>query len=524
MKKLIVLLVFLMPSLLFGQKNLQLLSTYNTTGQRLSGCWHYADSAGNVYGLIGAEMGIMIFDITQPSNPQFLFQLPGNRSIWHEVKVAGQYAYAVSEGFDTNGVKNGLQIIDLRYLPDSVPNKFWQGNGLIAGQLFTGHTVTAEGNYVYINGHNVGALGRGVLICNINDPWNPVFEGAVTQNYCHDSYVRGDTIYTSDINAGQFSVYDISNRSNPVLLATQPTPGAFNHNTWLSDNGQTIFTTDEVSNTPLTAYDISDLSNIQLLDTYFTLNFPSSEVHNVRVMNDFLINPSYGSQLTITDAARPDNLIEVGNYTTGSYLCWDADPFLPNGAILATDMNSEMMFLFQPNYVRACYLEGLVTDSVTGLGLPNAAVTIIGHPTVKYSNSNGDYRTGIVDTGSYTVQFSRLGYNTKTISGVTLQTGVVTSLNAELSPSNISVPETNLSAYWKVFPNPTLGKLNFESRTNNPVTFNLLNMSGQTVRTFNLNGNPGETFTVDVSGIASGVYTLRMFSEQVVASQRIIIN
>ena len=121
----------------------------------------------SAYALVGASRGIVIVDVTNPALPVNLFQLPGVSNLWHEVKVIGDFAYAVSEGIDTSNVKNGLQIIDLRYLPDSVPYKFYTGDGDILGQLRKAHTVTTAGNYVYINGHNITGLGTGVLILSL---------------------------------------------------------------------------------------------------------------------------------------------------------------------------------------------------------------------------------------------------------------------------------------------------------------------------------------------------------------------
>ncbi|MFM9051483.1 MAG: choice-of-anchor B family protein, partial [Bacteroidota bacterium] len=422
---------------LVAQSNLQLLDTVIITNQRLSGCWHYTDSVGHEYGLIGAEDGIAFLDITNPSQSSFLFQLPGNRSIWHEVKVRGNYAYAVSEGVDTNGIMNGVQIMDLRFLPDSVPYKFWKGDGLILDQLIKAHTITVDSDLMFVNGHNITSLGNGVLICSLTDPWNPAFVGAVVNNYSHDSYVRGNKLFSSEIFAGQFSVYDITNPSSPALLASQVTPGAFNHNTWLNDAGTVLFTTDEQSNSPVAAYDVTDLTNITLLDKYFTEMMPGREVHNVRVKEDYLINPSYGSQLTIADASRPGNMVEIASYPTGFYLCWDADPYLASGAILATDMNSNTVFLFQPDYFRACYLEGTVSDSISGLPLSTVNVSLTGTVAVKQSDITGRYATGNALSGTFSVTFNKNGYNSKTIQGVSLVNGSVTVLDVQLAPANI---------------------------------------------------------------------------------------
>ncbi|MFM2135960.1 MAG: hypothetical protein RL021_1360 [Bacteroidota bacterium] len=519
----IIFLLLALPLGIRAQKNMTQLSVYTFPFQNLSGCWHYTDTAGNEYALIGAQNGIAFLDITQPSNPQFLFQLPGNSSNWHEVKVEGTYAYAVSEGVDTAGILNGVQIMDLRYLPDSVPYKFWQGDANMPAPLVKGHTVTVDNGYLYVNGHNISQLGQGVLICSLADPWNPVYLGAITNHYSHDSYVRGNRLYSSEILAGQFAVYDITNRASPLLLATQSTPGLFNHNTWLSDNGQVIFTTDERGNQPVAAYDISNLSNISLLDEFKNVNLTQYEVHNVRVFNDYLINPSYGSQLTIADASRPDNIVEIANFPTGNFLCWDADPYLASGAILATDMYFQKVYLFQPNYVRACYLEGTVTDSVTGLPVSNAAVSIVNSPVVKYSNTIGDYRTGIVDTGHYDVIFARQGYTTKLIPGVSLQTGQVTALNVQLSPDNIGVDETDFDRILHVYPQPATDRLIMAGHETANVTIQLCDLNGKEVLRTELQLQPGRQQAIDISGIPNGMYVMQCIREGVMAARRIAV-
>ncbi len=486
-------------------KNLSLLSTLSFPGT-LAGCWHYEDGQGHAYALIGTDAGVAIVDVTDPVNPSILFQPPGVQSLWHEVKVEGDYAYAVSEGVDPNNTNNGLQIIDLRYLPDSIHYKFYTGDGAIQNMLTKAHTVTTAGHYVYINGHNISSLGNGVLICDISDPWNPQYVGAVTLNYCHDSYVRGDTIWTSDIQAGQFSVYNISNRANPVLLATQQTPGQFNHNTWLSDDGNTIFTTDERSGEPLASYDVSDLSNISFLDDYFTTNMPANEVHNVRVFNDFLLCPSYGSELTIVDALRPSNLIEVGNFTTGSSLCWDADPYFSSGIVVATDMSSGTFYVFEPTYKRACYLEGNVKDSITGLIINGAEVSIVGTTVIQNSNSSGEYKTGYPDSGTYTVTCTKTGYNTKTITGVNLANGILTTLNFEMVPVGAGVGAEKPKELLKLSPNPCTDKLNIHFEAESISMIRLLNSSGQIIREVSKSGQQSGNLELMVDQLPAGLY------------------
>ncbi len=410
-----------------AQLNLTQVGYKSYTGS-VAGVWHYVDTQGNEYALVGADDRVSIVDVTTPSNLVEVFSVPANSgqsSLWRELKTYGNYAYAVSEG------GGGVIIINLSYLPDSIQSKHWYGDGPCAGQVNSAHTIAATDGYIYIFGSNYA--NQGAIIADLTDPWNPTYAGLYDQNYVHDGYVRNDTMYTGEIYAGVFGVVDVTNKANPVLLATQPTPGAFCHNTWLSDNGQYLFTTDEHNNDPLGVFDISNLQNIKSVYNYFTDSMPTEEVHNVRVLNDYLINPSYGSQITVCDAARPQNIVEIGNYPTGTFLNWDADPYLPSGRIISTDTYGGL-FVFEPTYLRACYLEGIITDSVTTLPLFNAKIEVINTPKTVNSKLTGEYKTGILTAGTFDVKVSRPGYYAKTITGVSFNNGVLTQLDVALSP------------------------------------------------------------------------------------------
>lgn len=508
MKKLLfVLLILLHGVYAQSPKNLNLLGTLTFPGQRLSGCWHYTSSTGKEYALIGAENGIAIAEVST-STPVHITQLPGVTSLWHEVKVLGDYAYAVSEGIDSSNVKNGVQIIDLRFLPDSIPYRFYQGDGIITNALIHAHSITADGHFIYVNGHSITSLNRGVLIIDVADPWNPVYTGAVTTAYCHDSYVRGNRIYTSDILDGQFSIYDLTNPASPVLLARQTTTANFNHNSWLNDAGNVLFTADEVGGAPLGSYDISDLSNITLIDTFYNGNFRNSEVHNVRVINDYLINPNYGSQLTIADASRPQNIIEVGNYTTGSSLCWDADPYLPSGRIISTDMNSGTFYVFQPTYQRACYLEGLVTDSVTGFPINNAGVSLTAISINAQTDILGNYKTGYADSGTYVVRYFASGYNDE-IRTVRLVNGQLTTMNVRLKSAGSNVP-TLAVPLLSIYPNPVSDQLKIES-LKKITGYTIFDITGKKLKDVS-NLNDSE-LTLFLSDWLAGNYTIQLTTE-----------
>ena len=50
------------------------------------------------------------------------------------------------------------------------------------------------------------------------------------------------------------------------MLGQYNSPGAKCHNAWVSDDGDYLYTTDEISNGFIGEFDISDLTNIQITD------------------------------------------------------------------------------------------------------------------------------------------------------------------------------------------------------------------------------------------------------------------
>jgi choice-of-anchor B domain-containing protein len=425
MKYLYILFV-LLPFWAFSQVQLAPVGHLSYAPLTLAGCWHYVDSFDNEYALVGTSAGLSIVDMNDPTQPTERFAIPSLSNNWREVKTWAGFAY-----FGSEAQGSGITIVDLRSLPDTVYAKVWFGSPPYDSLVQRSHTVQAKDGYLYIFGG--GDVTNGATIAELSDPWNPQIIGKYTDNYVHDGFIRGDTLWTSEIYKGWFGVVDISDKSNPVLLATQPTPGAFNHNSHLSGDSRYLFTTDEKSNAPLTSFDVTELDNIRQLDTYYPSPNPAREVHNVWVKGDFLINPSYGGILTIVDATRPDNLIETAWTVMGNSLVWDANPYLPSGIVFATAKN-EGLFVYQVNYQHAGWLEGKVSDVVTGLPILNAKVEVLGTANIDSTDVNGSYKTGAAGVGPYSIQVSATDYISQVFNDVSLPTGAVTVRNFVLSP------------------------------------------------------------------------------------------
>jgi choice-of-anchor B domain-containing protein len=448
MKKIILALTFyFLGHDFFAQNyNVTLRAQLPYPGQTLANICGYVDSTGKEYALLGASNGMSIVDVSDPDNPFEVTQIPYNNvipgyALWKEIKVYKNYAYITSEA------GAGLQIVDLRHLPDSTnfPSKYYTGDGAIDTLLNRVHAlhIDTSKKFVYLFGSTL--LNGGAVVLDITDPWNPVYTGGYSNFYVHDGYVDNDTLYAANIYNGFCSVIDMSNKTSPVTLASFQTPHAFPHNTWPDVEKKTLFTTDEVSNSFLTAYDISDLNNITELDRIRTSD-TNSVVHNTHIVNDYAVSSWYTEGFTIVDVTYPYNMVEVGKYDTygGTSTtfagAWGVYPFLPSGTIVVSNIN-EGLFVLSPTYVRAAYLEGLVQDSSTNANLNGVLVEILGSAQSDITDAVGKYAAGVATAGNYNIQFSKPGYQTRIINNISLQNGVVTTLNVKLLDAAIGAGE-----------------------------------------------------------------------------------
>ncbi|MCB9335554.1 MAG: choice-of-anchor B family protein [Flavobacteriales bacterium] len=418
----------------FAQLNMSLLGQLPLSGKGDgSDIWGYVDEMGNEYALVGMENGVSVVDVTNPTNPTEVFWVNGAVTWWRDLKTWNDKVYI------TNEESGGLMIIDLSPLPGSttLPVSYYTGNTY---PFTTAHNLYIDENgYCYIFGANNG--NGGAIILNLNVPTtDPNFEvGRYNTYYLHDGMVRGDTLWGGAINDGFLTVIDVSNKSNPTLMATKVTPSVFTHNAWISDDGHTVFTTDEKSDAYIAAYDVSDLGNITEIDRVQSNPGMNVIPHNVHVNGNFLVTSYYRDGVTIHDASDPNNIIEVGNYDTsplsgnGFNGCWGVYPWLPSGNVIASDIEGGL-FVLGASYVGASYLKGNVTDLNTSNPIDGVQIELLSTNTSTNTNVIGDYSTGIATAGNYNVVFSKTGYLTDTIFNVPLTSGSTYILDVQLEP------------------------------------------------------------------------------------------
>jgi choice-of-anchor B domain-containing protein len=427
----------------YSQYNITLKSHINYQdfrGVSLNGIWGYVDSQGNEYAIVGTRSGVSVVSLANPENPVEVYWHEGQFSIWREIKTYGNYAYVTTEA------PSGLLIIDMSPLPNNPIVNYVYYTGPANHPWQTAHTlyIDEEEGYCYIFGANRGN-GGAIILDIATDPMNPIEVGVFDNWYVHDGFARGNKLYLAHINQGFFSVVDITNKSNPVLLGTASTPKNFTHNVWLSVDNQFLFATDEVSGAYIASYDISDPTNIIELDRIQSNPGLGIVPHNVHVKNNWLVTSYYTDGVLIHDASRPFNLIETGSFdttplqNTNMQGCWSVYPYFPSGLIVASDIELGL-FVLEPNYKLGSYLEGNVYDASDGNALSGVTVTIEGNNQSAITNLSGSYATGIVQDGNFNVSYVKPLYYPQTHT-VNLAEGVVTNFNVNLEP----MPSFNLT-------------------------------------------------------------------------------
>ncbi|MEE2699912.1 MAG: choice-of-anchor B family protein [Bacteroidota bacterium] len=447
MRKRIIITLMMLPFFMFSQSmNLVLMGTYEWPSLNSEGSdiWGWVDANGNEYALVGLNDGFSVVDVTSGTNPVEMFYIPGLNSTWRDIKTWNNYAYVTTEA------DAGLLIVDLN---DMTGNTYWHkrtftnpSSGSV--QFTAAHNIYIDENgiaYIFGASDTASSPSNGAIFLDVNaNPTDPIYLGEWDDEYIHDGMARGDTMYAGCIYAGELLVVDVSNKSNPQTLGSTPTPNLFTHNAWVSDNGDFVFTTDEQSDAYLAAYDITNINNIQEVDRIQSNPGSGTIPHNTHVDGNFLITSYYRDGTTVHDITYPNNMIEVAYYDsyTGSGSgfdgCWGTYPFLPSGNIISSEINSSsnqvaQLLIFERQFQQACYLDGTVTDANTSNAIASANVEILNTSITTSTNISGSYTSGIANSGTYNILFSKAGYESDTISSI-LSNGNTTTVNAQLIP------------------------------------------------------------------------------------------
>ena len=306
-------------------EGLTLLGSLAPHGTSYADSWGYTAPDGTEYALLCDWFdGLSIIDITN-DQPVEVGYFDGSGDGF-DVKVYEHYAYLAHGGGGPN-----LRIIDL-----SDPTNPTQ----VGTVPQDAHNIAIEGDYLYM----MGGDPSGLAIYSLQpDPTSPQLVGTHNPYYYHDILVRGDTLYAAAIFGEGIDILDISDRSNPSLIANFNYPGSGAHNICSTEDGSHIFVGDEIgSNGQWTrTFDVRDPHNATLVSELIVNT--SATVHNCYVKDDILYMGHYSEGTRVWDVRNPENPIEIAYYKTSSSSTWAAYPYFESEKIIASDIGQGLL-------------------------------------------------------------------------------------------------------------------------------------------------------------------------------------
>ena len=413
--------------------------------------WGYTDSKGNEYALLGASTGLSIINITDPRHPVEVAFVPGaGPTIWREIKTYSHYAYVVNDVITTPNQYTGIQVVDLSTLPNPVAfsSVLWPN---VTSNSAVAHTVSIDSaGYLYIQGGTAtagtgGVSGGGVRIFSLANPQAPAPVGFYSPRYVHDSFVKKNILFNSNIgNGGRVDVLDITDRSQPRLLTSIIYPRGASHNSGTTEDGNYLFTTDEDDGLTVKVWDIRVLwdndpandNNIELVAEY--IGDPAQIAHNVHIRGNHAYISHYVEGVKVLDITNPREPAEVGYYDTfpqpggGFSGDWGVFPYFPSGNFVVSDIQTGL-YVLSFDSVGAGAVAGKVTNSETGAPLVGASVHFVEANKKLQTDSNGNYRlrTG---AGPHTIVVQAFPFQPDTAQ-INLAAGATLQHNRGLKPS-----------------------------------------------------------------------------------------
>jgi len=498
--------------------NISVYKNINRGDTRYSGSWAYIDSLGNEYALIGARTGLAAYSIDDTASNELGF-IPGPHSNWREITVVDKHAYVTTEG---SGEGEGLQIVDLSYLPDSLHLRGTYSETFTRGHILQRDIYTNE-PYIYINGTTAT---EGVHILDVSNPDTLVEVGLYQPGYyIHDCHVKNNLIYACAFNNATVDIVDVSDKTNPTLIQTIVDPGANTHSCWLSEDDNYLYVCDERDGLPARVFDMQDIDNITPVHT-FTAN-DSSLVHNPYVKGDFLYIAHNTEGLRIYDIVDPSLPIEVGFYDTfngpsgGFSGLWSACPYFPSGKIIGGDRTRGLfVWTFEETY--AGRINATVRDSVTKEIIPVSEVIIQTTNDTLQTNFDGIFKLGGIPDTSFQVTINAAGYLSKTIT-LAINEPVSTDIFIDLVSFTSSNKDIQNILSLKVSPNPFLEFTHVDfSNLKDAQELILYNHQGRIIESINIQSTSSVLLKEQLKSSGVYYYIVKNKKAEIVANGKLV--
>ena len=344
-------------------------------GVRANDNWGWTDpETGREYALVGRNDGTSFVDITDPTNPVLVGDLPKPwgtppSQLWRDIKTYRNHAFVVADGAG----EHGLQILDLTRLRDISPAEMpvLFEPDVHYTRIGSSHNIAIneETGIAYtIGGGGAGdTCGGGLHMIDIDDPKNPEFIGCAPTGGTHDTqcvtYRGPDEDYQGrelclNSNGRTFQIQDVTDKDNPVVVGSGSSPNpAYIHQGWLTDDHRYFYQNDEsdviagnVETTRTLVWDVSDLEDPVLVNEF--MGSMTASAHNLYIKGDLMYQANYLYGLHILDISDPENPREVGYFDTAPHAegpgfggAWSNYPYFESGTIIVTSMQEGLFVL-----------------------------------------------------------------------------------------------------------------------------------------------------------------------------------
>lgn len=415
-------------------ENVTLLGQWNPESY-YSGCWGYSASDGTELAVVGLLDGTAFVDVTDPASPRAAI-VPGPRSGWREIRCAGHYAYI------SNEAGGGLQIVDLS--DPRAPRDVGFYNGAFE-RCHSLHFDEGSG-LLYCNGTN--GRGGGLVVLDLTEPEQPVIAGGLLDPYVHDMYSRDGIGYLAAIYIGAIVTVDLTHLPDIEVLATTSYANGFTHNTWLTEDGNYLLSSDENEGGHLRIWDVRDPRNLSEVGA-LRLRDDSSIIHNVYVRGSYAYISWYTAGLQVIDVSDPLNPVRAGYYDTyngtGAFNgAWGCFPFTASGNIYISDIQSGLYVLAFDS--REGTAEGVVSDSRSALPIADVTVIDAGIGLRSRTRADGRFRLRLAE-GVHRLRFERFGYRPDS-----LEVSIATNQVADGSIALRSLPKGSIAGAVYLLP------------------------------------------------------------------------
>lgn len=351
-------------------------------GAMVNDVWGWTDpETGREYAVVGRSEGTSFVDVSEPTHPIYLGQLPkteGSRGqAWRDVKVLRNHALVVAD----NAGEHGMQVFDLTRLRDVDPTDppTFEADALYT-DIASAHNlaVNEETGFAYTVGNSGGGRGCGSIhMIDLNDPDEPTFAGCYTDpsvglgaaGQTHDAQCvvyRGpdEAFQGREICIGfsetAITIGDVTDKDDPVVVTQATMPNtAYIHQGWLTEDQRYLYVNDELDEmngltdrTRTMIWDVAELDDPVLAGTY--LAETNATDHNLYVTGNLMYQSNYAAGLRVLDISDPERPREVGFFDTAPFAAdvpgffdgsWSNYPFFESGNILVTSHKQGLFVL-----------------------------------------------------------------------------------------------------------------------------------------------------------------------------------